>query len=101
MLALEKKVKNSDDGKEKNRVIAPIDFNPKLPKISETFSKHFRSMLFKKPELRTTFENPPMAALWQPPNLRKMICRSTLSTIRRSDKFSRNAQKSAPGWKKC
>ena len=101
MLALEKKVKNSDDGKEKNCVIAPIDFNPKLPKISETFSKHFRSMLFKKPELRTTFENPPMAALRQPPNLRKMICRSTLSTVKRSDKFSRNAQKSAPGWKKC
>ena len=41
-----------------------------------------------------------MAALRQPPNLRKIICRSTLSTVRRSDKFSRNAQKSAPGWKK-
>ena len=47
MLALEKKVKNSDAGKDKNCVIAPIDFNPKLPKIIEIFSKHFRSVLQK------------------------------------------------------
>ena len=90
---------NNDD--KKSRVIAPIDYNPKLPKISEVFTKHFNGMLFKKPELKTTFQSPPMAALRQPQNLRKMICRSSLSTLQRSDKFTRNCHKSAPGWRKC
>ena len=30
-----------------------------------------------------------------------MLCRSTLSVVRRGDRFTRNAHKSAPGWKKC
>ena len=77
------------------------DFNPKLPKINEVFNKHFKAMLFKKPELKMTFGGPPMAALRQPPNLRKMICKSTLSTVKRSDKFTRNSHKNAPGWRKC
>ena len=58
-------------------------------------------MIFKKPELKTTFENPPMAALRQPPNLRKLLCKSSLYSIRRGDKFTRNAHRSAPGWRKC
>ena len=58
-------------------------------------------MLFKKPELKTTFDAPPMAALRQPPNLRKIICRSSLPTIKRGDRFTRNSHKSAPGWRKC
>ena len=55
----------------------------------------------KKTELKTTFPDPPMAALRQPPNLRKMLCKSSLSKIRRADRFTRNAHKSAPGWRKC
>jgi hypothetical protein len=98
--ALKKKeIVNNDD--KKTRVIAPIDFNPRLPKLNEVFNKHFKAMLFKKPELKTTFEAPPMAALRQPPNLRKIICRSTLPTIKRSDRYTRNSHKSAPGWRKC
>ena len=94
-LALEKKEKKKED--KPDRVIAPIDFNPVLPKISEVFSKHYRAMLFKKPELKTTFPNPPMAALRQPPNMRKILCRSSLYPISRSDRFVRNSHRSAPG----
>ena len=42
-----------------------------------------------------------MAAYRQPPNLRKRLCRSTLSVVRRGDRFTRNAHKSVPGWEKC
>ena len=98
-LALEKKEKKKEE--KTDRVIAPIDFNPILPKISEVFSKHYRAMLFKKPELKSTFPNPPMAALRQPPNMRKILCRSSLYPISRSDRFVRNSHRSAPGWKKC
>ena len=73
----------------------------RLPKLNVVFNKHFKAMLFKKPELETTFDAPPMAALRQPPNLRKMICRSSLPTVKREDRFTRNSHKSAPGWRKC
>ena len=100
--ALKKKLVVDDhDDEKKKRIIAPIDFNPRLPKLNEIFGKHFRAMIFKKPDLKATFDAPPMAALRQPPNLRKMICRSSLPTIKRGDRFTRNAHKSAPGWRKC
>ena len=57
----------ADNDEKKKRVIAPVDFNPRLPKINEVFNKHFKAMLFKKPELKTTFDAPPMAALRQAP----------------------------------
>jgi hypothetical protein len=101
-LALKKKDKEvADHDEKKKRVIAPIDFNPRLPKLNVVFNKHFKAMLFKKPELETTFDAPPMAALRQPPNLRKMICRSSLPTVKREDRFTRNSHKSARGWRKC
>ena len=78
-----------------------MDFNPLLPKISGVLEKHHRAMLFKKPELKEVFVEPPMAALRQPPNLRKMICKASLAQPKRGDKLVRKTHKSAPGWKKC
>ena len=42
-----------------------------------------------------------MAALRQPPNIRKILCRAKLFPIKRSTKYVRNCHKTAPGWKKC
>ena len=42
-----------------------------------------------------------MAALRQPPNIRKMICRATLYQPRRGERLERKTHRSAPGWKKC
>jgi hypothetical protein len=78
------KKKMSKD-KQTYRIAAPFDFNPFLPKISPILQKHFKSMLFKKPELKPVFGEPPMAALRQPPNLKKMICRSKLYPKSRAD----------------
>ena len=50
---------------------------------------------------RALLPNPPMAALRQPPNLRRIICKSFLHTVNRSDTVKRNSHKSAPGWHKC
>ena len=58
-------------------------------------------MIFKKPELKETFKDPLMAALRQPPNIRKLLCKGKLSTIRRGDQFIRRSHRTAPGWKKC
>ena len=95
---LEKKEKKTN---ETNRIVAPMDFNPVLPKISEILTKHHKSMIFKKPELKEVFAEPPMAAMRQPPNIRKLICRAALSQPKRADRLGRKTHKSAPGWKKC
>ena len=65
----------------KDKVIAAVDFNPSLPKMSEVFSKHFKSMIFRKPELKETFKDPPMPAYRQAPNIRKIVCRSKLPIL--------------------
>ena len=97
-LALEKKEKKKEEHK---RITAPMDFNPNLPKLSGVLNKHFKSMMFKKPELKTVFKEPPMASLRQPPNLRKMLCRAPLYQQKREDRFKRSCQNSSSGWKKC
>ena len=58
-------------------------------------------MLFKKPELKDVFILPPMAGLRQPPNLRNLLCRSSLFQLNRGNRFLRNSHREAPGWKKC
>ena len=97
--ALKKKEKNNNI--QQKRIIAPMDFNPVLPNISQVFRKHYKSMIFKKPELINTFSDPPMPALRQPPSLRKLLCKSTLSPVTRGDQFQRKSHRTAPGWKKC
>jgi hypothetical protein len=78
-----------------------MDFNPLLPKISVVLNKHHTAMIFKKPELKDVFREPLMAALRQPPNLRKMMCRAALFQPKREDRLGRKTHRSAPGWKKC
>ena len=94
-------VKKEKKKKYNSRIISHLDYNPLLPNISEVFQKHHRSMLFKKPELREVFSGPPMASLRQPPNLRSLLCRSSLFQPTRGTKFQRSSHREAPGWKKC
>ena len=57
------KKKDHKKNLQEKRIIAPMLFNPKLPNFGKVFSKHFTSMIFKKPELKNTFNAPPMPAL--------------------------------------
>ena len=67
--------------KDKKRIIAPVDFNPHLPNISQVFKKHHKAMLFNGPHLAEMFPSPPMASYKQPDNLRKLLCKSKLYLI--------------------
>ena len=58
-------------------------------------------MIYNNPELKTVFPAPPMTALRQGPNIRKLMCRAKLSKISRNSKLKRNAHRNADGWKKC
>ena len=39
------KKKEIKENENKGRVIAPLDFNPSLPNLSEIFAKHFKAMI--------------------------------------------------------
>ena len=94
-LALVKKIKT----KNTDRVIAPFDYNPVLPKISKVMPKHHRTMIRDNPDLKKVFPQPPMASLRQGPNLRKLLCRATLPKISRNP--SRTTHRTSAGWKRC
>ena len=83
------------------RITAPVDFNPHLPNISEIFRKHHKAMLKNAPHLAEMFKSPPMASYRQPPNLRRLVCKSKLHPISKGKKLLRGTHKNAPGWKKC
>jgi hypothetical protein len=57
-------------------------------------------MIFKKQGLKDVFREPPMAALMQPPNLGKVMCRAALSQHKREDGLGIKPNHSALGWKK-
>ena len=82
-------------------LVAPFNFNPFLPKISTVLEKYFNSMMLKKNYWNQFLKTPPMAALKQPPNLKKLLCRLKLYSFKRGEKLTRKWHKSAPGWKKC
>ena len=96
-LALQKKIRNQDP-QTKKRVKAVFDFNPLLPKISTVLKKHHRTMLSDNPELKDSFPDPPMACLRQGPNLRRLLCKSSLIKATRP---ARATHRSAAGWKRC
>ena len=87
------RVKNAD------RVVVPFDFNPMLPKISNVITKHYRTMITDNPDLKKVFPQPPMASLRQGPNLRKMLCKSTLPKVSRNP--TRGTHRTTNGWRRC
>ena len=94
-LALEKKVRL----KQSDRVIGVFDFNPVLPNIGGVLKKHWRTKVSDNPDLKEPFPEPPMAALRQGPNLRRILCKSKLSKKARNP--GRATHRSAAGWKRC
>ena len=55
-------------------------------------------MLSDNLELRDAFPDPPMACLRQGPNLRRLLCKSSLTKVTRP---ARATHRSAAGWKRC
>ena len=90
------KEKNNED-----RIIVPVDFNPHMAKPGPEVKKHYNAMIRKNSYLREIFPAPPMAALRQGKNLRRILCSSKLHPVKRLDRVRRGVHKYAPGWKNC
>ena len=72
-----------------------------MAKPADVLRKHFNAMIKKNENLKEVFPAPPMAALRQPPNLRRILCGSKLHPVKRAERVKRGTHKDAPGWKKC
>ena len=83
--------------KDPQRIIAPVDFNPHLPNVSQVLKNHHKSMLIRAPHLKEVFKEAPMASFKQPPNLRRLLCKSKLHQLSKTKQLVRGAQKNAPG----
>ena len=94
LFSLEKQTK---EDKNKDRIIVPIDYNPHMANPSEVMRKHYNAMMKKNETLREIFPGPPMPALRQPSNLRRILCGSKLHPIKRTNRVQRGTHKDAPG----
>ena len=94
-LALMKKTRS----KNYDRVMAPFDFNPMLPKISKVIAKHHKTIITDNPNLKKIFPFPPMVSLRQGPNLRRLLCKATLPKLSRNP--TRATHRTTAGGRRC
>ena len=73
----------------------------RMAKPGQVMKKHYKAMMRKNDKLEEFFPAPPMPALRQPKNLRRILCSSKLKPVQRSNRLQRGTHKNAPGWKKC
>ena len=76
-----------------DRAVFAITYNPRLPSITKTVTKHWHTMT-KNKHIKEIFPQPPMIAYKQPPNLKAMLCRAKLADITRP-------KRSATGMIRC
>ena len=91
--SLEKKPKENNH---EDRIIVPINFNPHMARPSMVMKKHYTAMIKKNENLKEVFPAPPMPALRQPKNLRRILCCSRLKPVKRIGRLKRKTHKDAP-----
>ena len=77
------------------RSVFAITYNPMLPSVTRVVGKHWNFMT-KNKHIKEIFPSPPMVAYKQPPNLKNMLCRAKLPTIKLG-----NESRKMIGMKRC
>ena len=88
-----KKVKNPNKQK---RPVFVVQYDPRMPSITNIVSKHWRSMVATEPSKKETFPEPPLVAYKVAPNLRSKLIRARLPK-----KPASRPRRVTPGMKKC
>ena len=57
-----------------HRPVFVIQYDPRLPSITDITRKHWRSMVNRDPMMQETFPDPPLVAYKVAANLRSKIC---------------------------
>ena len=87
--------KNQKPNQQKRPVFA-VQFDPRLPSITNIVRKHWRSMVAVDPSMNETFLEPPLVASKVAPNLRAKLIRAKVPS-----KPASRPRRIMPGMKKC
>ena len=91
-----KKLKKTVD---EERVVVPMNYNPRFPNQAKILRKHHKALLIKNKPLKEIFPKPPMAGLRQHKNLKRLLCKPRLDP-KPSERPSR-VSRHTPSWKPC
>ena len=78
------------------RPVFVIEYDPRLPSITQIVRKHWRSMTTQDPKLREVFPEPPLVAYKVAPNLRSKLIRAKVPP-----KTGTRPRRNVRGMKKC
>ena len=87
------KVQNQN---KKKRPIFVVQYDPRMPSITDIVRKHWRSMVATDPNMKETFPEPPLVAYKVAPNLRSKLVRAKVPA-----KPPSRPRRLVPGMKKC
>ena len=62
--------------KQQQRPVLVIQYDPRLPSITDIARRHWRTMVSRDPRLQQVFPEPPLVAYKVPPNLRSKLVRA-------------------------
>ena len=79
----------------KKRPVFVVQYDPRMPSITNIVMKHWRSMVTVDPNMKETFPEPPLVAYKVAPNLRAKLVRAKVPP-----KPTRK-RRMMPGMKKC
>lgn len=89
-----KEVKNKN--KKNKRPVFAVQYDPRLPSVSNITTKHWRTMVTRNKYLAEFFQKPPLTAFKRQPNIRSYLIRAKLPTGPK--RYPKRVQK---GMKKC
>ena len=79
-----------------DRPVFPVVYDPRLPPITSTLTKHWRSMVSRNKYLGEVFPSPPLTAYKRQPNQKSFLVRAALPKGNR-----RYPQRNQKGMSKC
>ena len=87
-----KKVKKE----QQQRPVFVVQYDPRLPSITDIARRHWRSMVSRDPNLQEVFPDPPLVAYKVAPNLRSKLVRAKVPPTPAT-----RPRRSRPGMKRC
>ena len=78
------------------RPVFVMQYDPRLPSITNITRRHWRSMVSRDPKLQEVFPDPPLVAYKVAPNLRSKLIRAKVPPVPRT-----RPSRAKPGMKRC
>ena len=96
LIPRERALKEVNMSKKNKRPVFAVQYDPRLPSVSNITTKHWRTMVTRNKYLAEVFPKPPLTAFRRQPNIRSYLIRAKLP--RGPERYPKRYQK---GMKKC